>query len=216
MSVNDPDPAAPTTPANEAGPAPDPTIARDAAAEPGAAVPSDPPPKRRRAVVTRVATSVVLVLALALAGYLYWTTAEWQREAETLSSHNARLQQEVDTLSSDLDQTVDELEAANDRLLDLAGEHAQTTDEREMLRQLAERNADLAEENADLAEQQNEIAVAASTAAARLSECASGQNEVLQQLLAGEQADESTLDGVNADCQAAQQARDTLAQLLDG
>lgn len=192
MTVQDPDPDAP--------PADDPT----------------PPAGRRGMVAALVATGAAFVLVLGLAGYLYWTTAGWQREAESLAGSNATLEQDLDRVSTELEQTRVELEAANDRLLELAGEHAQTTDEAELLRQLADRNAELADENAALAQQQNEIAVAAANAAARLSDCASGQNQLLQQLLAGEQADGATLDRVNADCQAAEQARDALVQLLDG
>lgn len=215
MSVQDPDSTDATVAHHPVPPAPAPTQSVPGyTAAPGPS-PQDPP--RRGLLVALVAACAALVLMFGLAGYLYWTTVQWQREAEALTRVNSEQEQQLSELTAQLEQTHGELEAATDRLLELAGEHAQTADEREMLRQLADRNAELAQENADLARQQNEVAVAASTAAARLSECAAGQSEMLQLFLDGDRvAAEGMIGRVNQDCQTAQQAREALVRLLEG
>ncbi len=178
-----------------------------------------PPPRSRGPFVALGIVAVLLVVAVALAGYLYWTTESWQNEADSLETDNAALEQQrtdlehrVAALESELSATETQLAASNDRLVELAGEKAQTADEREVQRLLAEQNA-------ELADQQHEIALAAADAASKLSVCASGQDQLITYVINIDQHDPGEVltlaEQVDADCAAAEDASATLGQLID-
>lgn len=183
--------------------------------------PTQPASPRPRGLIIAVSvTSALLAVALGVAGYLYWTTESWQREADELKADKAELEamradleQQVRTLQDNLAATEAQLEASNDRLSELASEQARTADEREIQRRLAEQNA-------ELAQQQHEIALAAADAAAKLSVCASGQDQLIDYIVDIEQYDQAQIiafaQQVDADCKAAADASVALNDLLDG
>jgi len=178
-----------------------------------------PPPRRSRASTALVAVSVALLLALGLTGYLYWTTDRWQQRADSAAAAEAEARAQLAAATAERATVRTQLEASNARLLELAGENAQTADEREALRQLAEENADLARQNAELATQQNEIAVAAAEAASRLAVCATSQDRLLGLVIAIDEQDPAEVQAqaaqVDADCAAAQEASAALGRLLE-
>lgn len=162
-------------------------------------------------------TVVVLVLALGavsvLAAYLWRTTDEWHAEALRVRAEANDLAAERDTLASDLAQAERDLEATDqqlrevqDRLLSLANERAQTGDELEFTRLLAQ----------DVA-----------TVAAQLEQCVDGQTQFQDELLTVlndiEQYDVAAVaesaqdfaDEVNTFCTAAVEASDALQEELD-
>lgn len=180
--------------------------------------------RARRRSPWRTVLVVVLVLALgavsALAAYLWWTTDQatqradgWRAEAERVTALANELSAERDTLTAELDQAERDLEATDqqlrevqDRLLSLADERAQTGDELEFTRLLAQ----------DVA-----------TVAAQLEQCVEGQTEFQNELLTVlndiEQYDVAAVaesaqdfaDEVNTFCSAAVEASDALQEELD-
>lgn len=111
---------------------------------------------RRRSPVL-VALTVFLFVALlataALAAYLWRTTDEWRAEADRVTTVATDVAAERDDLAADLDQAQRDLEATEeqlrqvqDRLLSLAEERAQTGDELEAIRLLANNVARVAGE----------------------------------------------------------------------
>lgn len=164
-----------------------------------------------------IVLTVVLVLALgavsALAAYLWRTTDEWRTEANRVTAIANELTTERDILAADLTQAERDLEATDqqlrevqDRLLSLANEQAQTGDELEFTRLLAQ----------DVA-----------TVAAQLEQCVQGQTEFQDELLTVlndiEQYDVAAVaesaqdfaDEVNTFCNAAVQASDALQEELE-
>lgn len=164
-----------------------------------------------------VVLTVALVLALgatsALAAYLWRTTDEWHAEALRVRAVASELTAERDTLAADLAQAERDLDATDqqlrevqDRLLSLADERAQTGDELEFTRLLAQ----------DVA-----------TVAAQLEQCVTGQTQFQDELLTVlndiEQYDVAAVaesaqdfaDEVNTFCNAAVQASDALQEELD-
>jgi septal ring factor EnvC (AmiA/AmiB activator) len=96
-----------------------------------------------------IGTTIVLGLLLlgtaAVATYLWRTTDEWMAEAHRLETVATELATERDLLTGQLDQTERDLTAteeqlheAQNRITALADEKAQTADEREVARQVAE------------------------------------------------------------------------------
>jgi septal ring factor EnvC (AmiA/AmiB activator) len=172
-------------------------------------------PGRRRPWL--IALSVLLVIALgaasALAVYLWRTTDEWRAEAERVTTIANGLAAERDTLAAELTQSQRDLEATDqqlrevqDRLLSLANEQAQTGDELEFTRLLAQ----------DVA-----------TVGDQLEQCVDGQIQFQDELIVVlqdiEQFDVAAVaesardfaDEVNAFCDAAVQASDALQEQLD-
>lgn len=164
-----------------------------------------------------IALTVLLVLALgavsALAAYLWQTTDEWRAEAERVTAIANDLTTERDTLAAELTQAERDLEATDeqlrdvqDRLLSLANERAQTGDELEFTRLLAQ----------DVA-----------TVAAQLEQCVEGQTQFQDELLvvlndieqydvdAVAESAQDFADEVNTFCDAAVQASDALQEQLD-
>lgn len=164
-------------------------------------------------------TVAVVVLALALgavsvlAGYLWQTTDEWRAEAERVRTVANEMSDERDTLAADLNQAERDLEATDqqlrevqDRLLSLANERAQTGDELEFTRLLAQ----------DVA-----------TVAAQLEQCVEGQTQFQNELLtvlndidrydvaAVAESAQDFADEVNTFCTAAVEASDALQKELD-
>jgi len=173
--------------------------------------------RARRRSPWLVAMTVLLTVALAavtaLAVYLWRTTDEWRAEAERVTVIANDLATEGDTLNVELTQSERDLEATDqqlrevqDRLLSLADERAQTGDELEFTRLLAQ----------DVA-----------TVGDQLEQCVSGQIQFQVELIVVlqdiEQFDVAAVaesaqefaDEVNAFCDAAVQASDALQEQLD-
>jgi hypothetical protein len=164
-----------------------------------------------------IVLSVLLVIALgaasALAVYLWRTTDEWRAEAERVTTIANGLAAERDTVTAELTQSQRDLEATDqqlrevqDRLLSLANEQAQTGDELEFTRLLAQ----------DVA-----------TVGDQLEQCVDGQIQFQDELIVVlqdiEQFDVAAVaesardfaDEVNAFCDAAVRASDALQEQLD-
>lgn len=127
---------------------------------------------RRRSpglVAAFVIVTVLLLATAALAAYLWRTTDEWRAEADqrgelatTVAAQRDQLAGELDQAKRDLEATDSQLLELQDRLLSLADERAQTGDELELTRIIA-----------------NDVASVAS----QLEGCALGQDQLIDQLI---------------------------------
>ncbi|RPF22010.1 hypothetical protein [Myceligenerans xiligouense] len=102
----------------------------------GHSTPPSPPGTGRRRAVAVPWLATALVLALALAGYLWVTTTQWQRtaqewegEAHRYASEAAALDQQLEGANAELTAARDQLAAATGRISELANEKAQLGDE---------------------------------------------------------------------------------------
>lgn len=100
-----------------------------------------------------VLVTVALLGVGGLAAYLWHTTDEWRSEAERreviatdLADQRDELAGELDQIERDLRATEEQLLEVQDRLLTLAEERAQTGDELELTRMVAQDVADVAAE----------------------------------------------------------------------
>lgn len=126
--------------------------------------------RRSPGLVTAVVIAIVLLLAaVALAAYLWRTTDEWRAEADqrgelatTVAAQRDQLAGELRQSERDLEATENQLLELQDRLLSLADERAQTGDELELTRMVA-----------------NDVASVAS----QLEGCARGQDQLIDQLI---------------------------------
>lgn len=157
-----------------------------------------------------VAYAVLVTLALlgvsGLAAYLWYTTDEWRSEAadrETLAIDLAgqrdELAAELDQAQRDLSATEEQLLEVQDRLLALAEERAQTGDELELTRMIAQDVAGVA---------------------AELQSCVQGQDALIGVLEQPELYDPETVDQVVEEvrtaCDEALQRSEELQQRLGG
>jgi septal ring factor EnvC (AmiA/AmiB activator) len=176
--------------------------------------PSAPPPgqdARRRAVVTVLAAAVAL-LAIAIAGYLWYVAHSWQDKASALRSEATAAGNEVavirgdrDAARTELDQRTVELAEAraqldevNQRISELADEKAQATDQQEVARQLAQQAAEIAD---------------------GLQKCTDGQDQLIQYLTSGQGGVDNNrvimyAQDVQAACAAARSAHEQLEGLV--
>lgn len=103
-------------------------------------------PRRSRGLIAlTILLTLALAAAAALAAYLWRTTDEWRAETERVTALANQTATERDELSAELDQAQRDLDASDaqlrevqDRLLSLADERAQTGDELELTRLIAQ------------------------------------------------------------------------------
>ncbi|WP_448071729.1 hypothetical protein [Georgenia yuyongxinii] len=145
-------------------------------------------PRRWVAVVL----AVLLVLALAAGTYLAVLARAWSARsgeldavAADLGTRLAQAQADLDQRTSELGTAQSQLQAARDRIVALADEKAQTGDEREAQRQLAE--------------YQERISAAAGSVASALQECVSGQEQLIGYLRDAELFEPSALESFEAE-----------------
>lgn len=157
-----------------------------------------------------VAYALLVTLALlgvaGLAAYLWYTTDEWRAEAEHRETLATDLAEQRDELAAELDQaqrdlsaTEEQLLEVQDRLLTLAEERAQTGDELELTRMVAEDVAGVAVE---------------------LQSCVQGQDTLIGVLeepeLYDPEAVDEVVEEVRTACDEALQRSEELQQRLGG
>ncbi|WP_249051753.1 hypothetical protein [Cellulomonas fimi] len=138
-----------------------------------AATPVVEPGRRRRWPV--VVLAVLLVLALALAGYLWTTTRAYQERAAGIEEQAREIGTQLTTTRAELAGATAELEAvrsqldtAQARITALADEKAQVGDDREAQRQLVD--------------YQQRVSEAAGVVASALTRCVEGQDQLIAYL----------------------------------
>ncbi|NMR20582.1 hypothetical protein HIR71_10195 [Cellulomonas fimi] len=131
------------------------------------------PGRRRRWPV--VVLAVLLVLALALAGYLWTTTRAYQERAAGIEEQAREIGTQLTTTRAELAGATAELEAvrsqldtAQARITALADEKAQVGDDREAQRQLVD--------------YQQRVSEAAGVVASALTRCVEGQDQLIAYL----------------------------------
>ncbi|TRW44890.1 hypothetical protein [Georgenia yuyongxinii] len=165
-------------------------------------------PRRWVAVVL----AVLLVLTLAAGAYLAVLARAWSVRAgeldavaTDLGTRLAQSQADLDQRTSELGTAQSQLQASRDRIVELADEKAQTGDERETQRQLAE--------------YQERVSAAAGSVASALQECVRGQEQLIGYLKDAELFDASALESFEAEvatfCDQAEAANADLQRELD-
>lgn len=151
--------------------------------------------------------SVLLVVALALAGYLLVTTRaheraseQWRALAQGKADALTATQQELDGATAELTAVRDQLATATARISELANEKAQIGDEAAMEQQLRD--------------YQQRVSTAAATVASALDRCVTAQQTLIGYLGEAAKYDPAQLDQFATDvgglCSAAQKANTTL------
>ena len=175
---------------------------------PDPAVEGTPGRPRRRALVI---VAAVAVLATALAGYLWTTTARYQERADWAVQQARAIGADLAAARTELDGTTAELEAvrtqlgtAQARITALADEKAQVGDDREAQRQLVD--------------YQQRISAAAGTVASALERCVQGQGTLIGYLDRPASFDPAQLTKFGAEvdglCKSATKANQTLQDEL--
>ncbi|MPV90290.1 hypothetical protein GB882_16575 [Georgenia ruanii] len=177
--------------------------------------PTTPPapaaPARSRRRWLTVLLAVVLVATLATGAYLAVLARAWSARADVLDTtatdlgrRLAQTEADLDQRSSDLGAVQAQLQTAQDRLVQLADEKAQTGDDREAQRQLAAYQARVSE--------------AARAVASALQECVRGQERLIGYLKDQERYDPASLAGFEGDvtrlCDQAEAANTQLQREL--
>lgn len=179
-----------------------------------------PPRQRTRARHRRWVLVSVLVLLLggAVAGDAYlWQVSEawierdaqWQVQARSLTASLGETTTELEDTMAELEVVRGQLDQAQTRISELADEKAQLGDEHAVVRQLAE--------------YQERVQTAATAVVAALDSCIASQQRLIRWYRDTEEpTDEDLLvlaelgESVNTVCSAAQEAKDALAEELDG
>lgn len=166
-------------------------------------------PRRRRGALTVL--SVLLVLALALAGYLWTTTRGYQQlaastedQARTIGTELATTRAELDGTTAELEGVRTQLATAQARITTLADEKAQVGDDREAQRQLVD--------------YQQRVSEAAGTVASALERCVQGQDQLIAYLENASAYDPAELRGFGTEvdglCTSATEANQALQDEL--
>lgn len=146
----------------------------------GAAVPAAPDGpfeshRPRRRPWATILLSALLVVALALAGYLWTTTRAYQAravrnedQARVIGTELAATRAELEGTTAELEGVRSQLETAQARIVALAAEKAQVGDDREAQRQLVD--------------YQQRVSQAAGTVASALERCVQGQDQLITYL----------------------------------
>lgn len=169
---------------------------------------SDRPRRRPWALVV---VSAVLVLALALAGYLWTMTRAYQEraawgenQARAIGADLATTRAELEGTTTELEGVRAQLDAAQTRITALADEKAQVGDDREAQRQLVD--------------YQERVSEAAGTVASALERCVQGQKQLIGYLKNAAAYDPAQLAqfGTEVDglCQSATEANQSLQDEL--
>lgn len=162
--------------------------------------------RRPRSRTVRV-LSVLLVVAVGLAGYLVVTTRSheraserWRALAQSKADALVATQQELDGATSELTAVRDQLATATARITELANEKAQIGDEVATQQQLSD--------------YQQRVSAAAATVASALDRCVTAQQKLIGYLGDAAAYDPADLDQFATDvgglCSAAQEANTTL------
>ena len=186
-------------------------------APPGSFPPAEPPlppeapapPRRRRAAV--VVLSVLLVVALGLAGYLWHAAGAWradsdawQEQARAQGARVADLQSQLAATTQELGSARDQLASATDRITALANEKAQLGDANAASQQYLD--------------YQKRVSDAAGVVAQALGRCTDAQSQLITYLRTPDQYDPASLqqfgDQVAALCKQASDANTQLQQEL--
>lgn len=165
---------------------------------------------RRRPVAVAV-LSALLVVALAIASYLYVATtayadraAEWESVARDTGEDLAQERVTLEGTMAELEAVREQLSTAQARITELANEKAQLGDDAEAQRQLTDYQARVSE--------------AAGTVASALNQCVDGQNRLIGYLENAESYDPEDLARFRAEvdalCQSATDANLALQQEL--
>lgn len=158
-----------------------------------------------------VVLSVLLVLVMALAAYLWVRTDRYEAYADALEAQGRSVGGELASLRVQHDGTLTELDAVNEqlataqtRITQLADEKAQVGDDREVQRQLVD--------------YQERISQAAANVASALSTCIDAQNQLITYLEDAASYDPADLERFKADvqgvCKAATDANAELQRQL--
>ncbi|MCL1872403.1 MAG: hypothetical protein FWF90_18595 [Promicromonosporaceae bacterium] len=169
---------------------------------------SRPAPRRRRAAVV---LAVLLVAALVLAGYLWYSADHWhadsdawQAQARTHAAKVVDLQAKLDASAQELASARDQLATATTRITQLANEKAQLGDTNAASQQYLD--------------YQKRVSTAAGTVADALTRCTSGQQQLIQALRTPDQYDAADVqrfaDQVATLCKQATDANTQLQQEL--
>jgi hypothetical protein len=169
------------------------------------------PDQRRRAVLGMLAAAVAL-LAIAIAGYLWYVAHSWQDRAATLRVEATAARNEIavvrgerDAARTELDQRTVELQEAraqldqvNKRLSELSDDRGRMRDQREVVEQLDKEAAQLHDE---------------------LQKCTDGQDQLVQRLTSDESGVEPSqvimsAQEIQAACAAARSAYEQVEDVI--
>lgn len=161
--------------------------------------------------VTATVLAVLLIGALAVAGYLWSTTtawedhsARWEAEAHAYATEVASLQAELDGVNAELVSAREQLDTATARITALADEKAQLGDENVVSQQYLE--------------YQSRVSEAAGVVATALGQCTAAQSQLIGYLEDRDAYDPADLerfaDDVQALCDEANDANTQLQQEL--
>ncbi len=194
----------------------DPAGSSDASVPGAFYVPAPPSPREaargpRHGNAVVVTLSALLVVALTLAGYLWYAAAAWrsgadawEAQARTQGASVAELQAELDATSQELASTRDQLTSATARITELADEKAQLGDENAVSGQYLD--------------YQRRVSEAAGVVARALDRCTQGQAQLITYLRAPDQYDAADVERYQGDveklCQQASDANTQLQQEL--
>lgn len=181
-------------------PVPQPPVGHDAP-------PTGPAGDRTRRAGAAPWLAAVLVLTLALAGYLWVTTTQWQRtadewerEAQRYATEAAQLDQQLEGANAELAAARDQLATATGRISELANEKAQLGDENVASQQHLDYQARVSE--------------AAAKVAVALGQCVNAQEQLIGYLEDADAYDPADLtrfkNQVGDLCDKANEANDAL------
>lgn len=167
-------------------------------------------PRRRWPVVT---LTVLLLVSLGVAGYLYAAATAWEQRAQDLETTARGIGIDLAEIAQERDETVqtltaaqDELRQADEQLAELADAVAQTGDDREVQRQMANYQA--------------QLSAAASNVAQALESCIQGQDQVIGYLDEIDAWDAESLasfrEQVSTYCEQATDAYEQLQTQIEG
>lgn len=151
---------------------------------------------------------VLLILTLAVTGYLIHLSRSWSAQSEKLDGISQDLGEQVSQLQTELNTTTANLEVAEDqlfksqkRITELASEKALVGDDRENQRILAEDTAQVASEALTVSSQLGDCVTAQSALATEIGGAQSTQNKIIREL-ALDEPDLEVIDTLNEELAA--------------
>lgn len=152
---------------------------------------------------------VLLVLTLAVTGYLLYLSRSWSAQSAQLDEISQDLGEQVAQLQTELNTTAQNLEIAEDqlfksqkRITELASEKALVGDDRENQRILAEDTAQVANEALIVSKQLGDCVTAQSALATQIGGAQSTQNKIIREL-AKDEPDLEVIDTLNEELSTA-------------